>query len=319
MDILSCGREVFEKEINAMALTRDSLDLKFETIVGKILQCQGRVIVTGMGKSGHVGRKMAATFSSLGTPAFFMDPAEAMHGDLGMVTRNDVVIMISYSGESNEIREIISGIRYIGAYIIAITGNAESNLAQHADIAQILPQFEEACHLGLAPTSSTTVAMCYGDALAVTLSELKGFTTTEFGIFHPAGALGKSIICRVEDLMASGTDDAVVDENATLKEIASELALKKLGLVNVVGTTGRLKGIISTGDFGRELVKGSDIYTKRVVDVMTKSPKVIEKEKLAVEALNIMRETGIYSMPVVENRIQIGTITMQSILNAGII
>lgn len=319
MNILSCAREVFDKEINALVVTKEYLNDSFVDIVYKIQECSGKVIITGMGKSGHIGKKIAATFSSLGTPAFFLDPAEAMHGDLGMVSRNDVVIMISHSGESNEIIEIIPGIKYIGAVLIGITGNNNSTLAKLTDLLYVFPHFEEACHLGLAPTSSTTTSLCLGDALAIVLSRLKGFKNTDFGIFHPAGALGKSLVYRVGDLMATGEEDSYVDECATLKDVVSELTIKKLGIVSIRNDHGNLKGVITTGDFGRQLAKGIDIYEQSVEQVMTKNPITVDRDKLAVDALNIMKEHSIYSLPVIENNKQVGTINMQRILKSGIV
>ena len=191
MDILEDARRVFEIEIKALQVTRDRLDDTFIEIINLIVKCEGKVIITGMGKPGHIATKLAATFASLGTSSFCLHPAEAMHGDLGMISEKDIVIVMSYSGESDEIISILPNIKLIGAKIIALTGNAQSTLAKAADIAQILPKFDEACHLGLAPTSSTTVELVYGDALAVVASEIYGFKEADFGKYHPAGALGK--------------------------------------------------------------------------------------------------------------------------------
>ena len=204
MNIINEAKRVFDIEISALEKTRDSLDGDFEAILRAVISCTGKVIITGMGKPGHIGEKLAATFSSLGTPSFFLHPAEAMHGDLGMVAKDDVVIAISFSGESDEIVKILPTIKLIGAKLIGITGNGNSTLAEASDIVQVLPDFEEACYLGLAPTSSTTVALCYGDALAVVASGVYGFKDADFGKFHPAGALGKKLIYRVNDLMDEG-------------------------------------------------------------------------------------------------------------------
>lgn len=319
MDIISSAKQVFDTEINALNLTKNCLGKTFEEILFVITKCRGKVVVTGIGKSGHVARKMAATLSSLGTPSFYLDPAEAMHGDLGMVSNSDVAIMISYSGESNEIISIIPGLKVIGAKLVAITGNKNSTLSKHADIIQVLPPFEEACNLGLAPTSSTTAVLCYGDALAIAASKAYGFKDTDFGKFHPAGALGKKLIYKVEDIMAVGADNAVLRIDATLNDAIFELTLKKLGLVTIIDSDYHIKGVITTGDLGRQLRSGVDIYKKKLVDVMTVNPKVIEFGRLAVEALNIMKENNIYSLPVIKNDVVVGTINMQRILNTGII
>lgn len=319
MNIISEAKKVFDTEIKALELTKECIDTTFEEILHLVTSCKGKIIMIGMGKSGHIARKIAATFSSLGTPSFYLNPAEAMHGDLGMVSAQDVVLIISNSGESDEIVNIIPSIKLIGAVIIAITGNKNATLAKYADVVQILPQFEEACHLGLAPTSSTTAVLCYGDAAAVVASEIYGFKDTDFGKFHPSGALGKKLLCKVEDIMAFGDDNAVVDTNAYLKESIMMLSRKKLGIVTVTDKAGNIEGVITTGDLGRQLEKGVDVYQLQAVDVMTRFPITIEKGKLAVEALNIMKKHNIGSLPVIMNRKAIGTINTQRILSAGII
>lgn len=319
MDIIREARRVFDTEIQALQATRDSIDATFEMFLDKIASCKGKVIMTGMGKPGHIAKKIAATFSSLGTSSFFLDPAEAMHGDLGMVSSQDIVFMISYSGESDELVKIIPGIKLLGAEIIVLTGNGNSTLAKYADLVQVLPKFDEACYLRLAPTSSTTTALCYGDALAVLASERYGFQKTDFGKLHPAGALGKKLIYRVEDIMAEKDDNAVVGMGAHLKEAIVLLAKKKLGLVSVVDESNKLVGVITTGDLGRQLEKGADVYHFQVDDVMSRNPKTIAKGCLAIEALNYMKKYSIYSLPVMEGDIPIGTINMQMILNAGIV
>ena len=197
MDKLAEGRRVFDIEIQALEKTRDALDNTFVKILDLVTKCTGKVIITGMGKPGHIAAKLAATFASLGTPSFSLHPGEAMHGDLGMICDNDIVIVISYSGESDEIVKILPNIKMIGSILVGITGNANSTLAHASDIVQVLPKFEEACYLGLAPTSSTTVALCYGDALAIVASGIYGFRDVDFGRYHPAGALGKKLILKV--------------------------------------------------------------------------------------------------------------------------
>lgn len=319
MDKLLAAKKVFDIEIDALSKTRDSLDSVFENILDMIVMCKGKVIITGMGKPGHVATKIAATFASLGTPAFFLHPGEAMHGDLGMISADDIVIAISYSGESDEIINILPNIKLIGAKIVAITGNRNSTLSSFADIVQVLPKFQEACTLGLAPTSSTTVELCYGDALAVTASEIYGFKDVDFGKFHPAGALGKKLVLKVEDLMVAGENNSVVNITATMMDTVIELSKKGLGMVSIVSAGGDLMGIITDGDLRRQLEKKADIYNLSVGDVMTKKPHTIGSKRMAVEALNILKEMNVSCMPVVSDGKPIGTIRLQDIIGAGII
>lgn len=255
MDKLAEGKRVFDIEIEALEKTRDALDETFVKILDLVTECTGKVILTGMGKPGHIAKKLAATFASLGTPAFCLHPAEAMHGDLGMIAENDVVIAISYSGESDEIVKILPNIKMIGATLVAITGNEKSTLAQAADITQVLPKFDEACYLGLAPTSSTTAVLCYGDALAVVASGIYGFKNADFGKFHPAGSLGKKLILKVDDLMSKEEKNAVIEEKATLKDAIIELSKKGLGVVSIVDQDKKLLGVITDGDLRRQLEK----------------------------------------------------------------
>lgn len=319
MNKLNEAKKVFDIEIEALKKTRDSLDKVFCNILDAIVNCNGKVIVTGMGKPGHIANKLAATFSSLGTPAFCLHPAEAMHGDLGMISKEDIVIAISYSGESDEIINILPNIKLIGATLIGITGNSKSTLAQVSDITQVLPEFEEACYLGLAPTSSTTSVLCYGDALAVVASGIYGFKDTDFGKFHPAGALGKKLILKVDDLMSSNNKNAMVKEDVSLKDAIIELSQKGLGIVSVIDSVGKLVGVVTDGDLRRQLQMGVDVYNLNVRDVMSKNPLTIQKGNLAVEALNILRSKNIASMPVIDNERPVGTIRLQDIVNIGIV
>ncbi len=319
MDKLAEGRRVFNIEIEALKKTRDVLDDTFISILDLVTGCKGKVIITGMGKPGHIGEKMAATFSSLGTPSFFLHPGEAMHGDLGMVSENDLVIAISYSGESDEIVRILPNIKMIGATLVGMTANANSTLAHASDIVQVLPKFDEACYLGLAPTSSTTVELCYGDALAVVASGIYGFKDADFGKFHPAGSLGKKLILKVDDLMAKNDENAVVGSNASLKDAIVELSKKGLGVVSVVDENGKLRGIITDGDLRRQLEKGIDIYNLHVQDVMARNPITIELGKLAVEALHTMKSKNVSCMPVMVAENVVGTIRLHDIVGVGII
>lgn len=319
MDRLAEGRRVFDMEIEALVKTRDCLDDTYLKVLDLIVNCPGKVIITGMGKPGHVAAKLAATFASLGTPAFRLHPAEAMHGDLGMVSSNDVVIAISFSGESDEIVQILPNIRMIGAVLVGITGNPDSTLAQACDVVQILPKFEEACYLGLAPTSSTTAALCYGDSLAVVASGVYGFKDSDFGKFHPAGSLGKRLVFKVGDLMSGGEKNAKVYVNVPLKDAIIELSKKGLGAVSVVDDGDILLGIITDGDLRRQLEKGADVYSLKVEEIMNSKYSAICKDKLAVEALKIMKERNVSCLLVAENNRAIGTIRLQDIIGVGIV
>lgn len=319
MDKIAEGKRVFNVEIEALRRTRDCLDEDFLDILNIITNCKGKVIVTGMGKPGHIAGKLAATFSSLGTPAFFLHPAEAMHGDLGMISRDDVVMAISYSGESDEIIGILPNIKMQGATLVAITGNRNSALAKAADYLQVFPQFEEACYLGLAPTSSTTATLVYGDALAVVASALYGFKEVDFGMIHPAGALGKKLVLTVNDIMADKEKNAVVRENVTLQDAIIELSKKGLGMVSVIDSEYKLLGVITDGDLRRALEKRVSIYELNVVDIMTTEPIHISSGELAISALQILKQRNISCMPVLEEEKVIGTIRIQDIINRGII
>lgn len=319
MDKLTEARRVFDLEINALMKTRDALDDTFVGILDLIISCTGKVVVIGMGKPGHIAGKIAATFASLGTPAFHLHPAEAMHGDLGMISSNDIVIAISYSGESEEIVKILPNIKVIGAKLVAITANVDSTLSTEADIVQVLPRFDEACYLGLAPTSSTTVELCYGDALAVVASIVYGFRDVDFGKFHPAGSLGKKLILRVEDLMVTDSDNAVIQNDSMLVEAIVELSKKGLGIVSVIDASGNLQGVITDGDLRRQLEKGVDIYSLHTQNVMSRGPVTIERGKMAVEALRLMKEKNVSAVPVVVGNKVVGTIMLRFIVDAGII
>lgn len=319
MNKLEEGKKVFDIEIEALKRTRDALDSTFVKILDLITNCKGKVIITGMGKPGHIATKLAATFSSLGTPSFYLHPGEAMHGDLGMISRNDIIIAISYSGESDEIIKILPNIKLIGACIIGITGNKNSSLAAAAEYVQVLPSFEEACYLGLAPTSSTTAALCYGDALAVVASGIYDFRDVDFGKLHPAGSLGKKLILKVNNVMATKEKNAIVREDSTLQEAIVELSKKGLGIVSVVNTEGKLVGVITDGDLRRQLEKRADIYELKIKDIMTACPITIHSSTLAIDALKLMKEKNISNVPVVDGERVIGTVRLQDIIRVGIV
>ena len=319
-DVRAEARGVFDKEIEALQKSRDALGGDFENLVELVLNCRGKVILSGMGKPGHIGGKIAATLASLGTPAFFMHPAEAMHGDLGMVTREDVVILMSYSGESEEVTRLLPVLQEIGCETVAITGKERSTLARECRHRFVFPEFEEACYLHLAPTSSTTALLVLGDALAITVAKLRNYTREDFGLYHPAGALGKKLLVKVCDLMHKDEDNAVVPEGVSLRSAIVEMSSKGLSMVTVVDADGKLKGIITDGDLRRMLEKGVDVYHETVDAVMTRNPKWVDCREMAVNALQLMSDKRITGMPVLDERgLVVGSILMQDIYKAGIV
>lgn len=314
------AKKIFNKEIEALVRTRDAIGPDFEKILELILKCQGKVVITGMGKPGHIGEKIAATFASLGTPAFFMHPAEAMHGDLGMVEKKDVVILMSYSGESEEVTRLLPVLHEIGCSTVAITGKSKSTLARECQYHFYFPEFEEACYMHLAPTSSTTALLVLGDALAVVASRAKNYTKEDFGLHHPAGALGKKLLVKVSDIMHAGEENATVLQGSTLRSAIVEMSTKGLSMVTIVDSEDKLEGIITDGDLRRMLERGVDVYSESVDNVMTKRPKWIDSREMAVNALQVMSDFRITCMPVLnEQKKVVGTILMQDIFKAGIV
>lgn len=317
--IIADAKHVFDVEIEALESVKDNLGSVFSSIVDEILHCEGKVVMTGMGKPGHIARKLAATFASLGIPSFFLHPAEAMHGDLGMIDEKDVVIAISYSGESDEIVKILPNIKLLGAKIIGITGNVNSTLAKCSDLVEVFPKFHEACALGLAPTSSTTCALVYGDALAVVSSQINDFKDVDFGKRHPAGSLGKKLILRVEDIMAQGDALPVVSSGSHLAEAIQEISKKHLGAVLITDSNGTLQGIITDGDLRRAMARHVDIYSMSVQEAMTPKPKTIKLRSLAYDALLSIKKENVNCLVVVDNGMPVGLITWKDIINAGIV
>ena len=319
-DYIGEAKKVFEKEIVALEKTKEAIGYDFEKILQLILDCEGKLILTGMGKPGHIGTKMAATFASLGIPSFFMHPGEAMHGDLGMVEKKDVVILMSYSGESEEVTRLMPVLKEIGCTTVAITGKPQSTLAKECDFHFYFPEFEEACYMHLAPTSSTTALLVLGDALAVVASRAINYTKEDFGFHHPAGALGKKLLVKVKDLMHSGENNAVVLEGTTLHKAIVEMSNKGLSMVTIVDNSNKIKGIITDGDLRRMLDKKVDVYGETVDNLMTKTPTTVDYRDMAVNALQTMSDKKITCMPVVDdNNIAIGSISMQDIFKAGIV
>lgn len=320
MDFIKCAREVFDTEINALNQTKRALDDTFEKIVRLIIESNGKIVLCGMGKSGHIARKIAATFSSLGTPSIFLHPAEALHGDLGAISSNDVVILLSNSGESQEILHILPSIKFIGAGMVAITSERESTLAKECDYVQIIPKVKEACALNLAPTSSTTAVLAYGDALAVAISNYHHFTEKDFAVFHPEGALGKKILIRVEDIMAKGEDIPVVEVGCKISDAIMEMSKKGLGVVTIVNEHGQLAGLLTDGDLRRAIEKRIDMYSDIIDHIMTENPQWIVKDILAAEALQKLKKKSLNNYPVVDGQMEvIGVITWQMIVKSGIV
>ncbi len=319
-NVIEEAKTIFDKEIEAIERTKAALGEDFEQIVELILGCEGKVVVTGMGKPGHIGSKLAATFASLGTPSFFMHPGEAMHGDLGMVESKDVILLLSYSGESEEVTRLLPALQEIGCTTITITGNAKSTLARECQHKFVFPKFEEACYMHLAPTSSTTALLVLGDALALVVSRLRNYTKEDFGLHHPAGALGKKLLVKVSDLMHEGDANALVFEGETLRHAIVAMSSKGLSMITIVDTNMNLKGIITDGDLRRMLEKGVDVYNEVVDDVMTKTPKWIDHREMAVNALQYMTDANITCMPVLDDSSKVvGTLLMQDIFKAGIV
>jgi arabinose-5-phosphate isomerase len=313
--------------IRAIRIERDAIDA-LESRIGDafsracevIMECKGRVVVTGMGKSGHIGNKIAATLASTGTPAFFVHPGEASHGDMGMITPQDVVIAISNSGNTSEVITILPLIKRMGAPLISMTGNANSTLA-HEAVANLDISVEvEACPLGLAPTSSTTATLVMGDALAVALLEARGFSAEDFAISHPGGSLGRRLLLRVSDIMHVGDRIPVVKERTTLSGALLEISRKGLGMTTVVDDQGSLTGIFTDGDLRRTLDRSVDIHNTPIHEVMTRHGKTIQADHLAAEALNIMEEMKINALPVTDDSgALVGAINMHDLLRAGVI
>jgi len=297
---LALARKVLETEAAAILALVGRLDGRFDSTVRLLRDCRGRVIVTGMGKSGIICRKIAATLTSTGTPAFFLHPAEAIHGDLGVIQKDDVVVALSYSGETDEILRLLETIRRLGAKLVAITGVPSSTLAQVADIALDCSVAEEACPMNLVPTASTTAALAIGDALAMTLLVEKGFKQEDFASLHPGGKLGKRLM-RVEALMHAGTHCPVVRADTRMRDVIYEMSSKGLGMTCVVdGDADALLGIITDGDLRRRMERGGEILDLRAADVMTRHPVTVARTTLAAEALNVMEQRKITSLVVAE-------------------
>lgn len=320
IDFLKVAKETLAIEQRALEVLAGQIDQRFTLACEIILQCQGRLVITGMGKSGHIGRKMAATFASTGTPSFFMHPGEAGHGDLGMLVRGDVLIAISNSGKSDEIMMLMPLIKHLEVPLITISGDDQGPMPQNADVALTLGNIQEACPLGLAPTSSTTATLALGDALAVALLEARGFTANDFAMSHPAGALGKRLLLHVKHLMHVGADLPKVSPNTPMNKVLYEISNKRLGLTTVVDENDVLLGIFTDGDLRRLIDKQQGFDVNLLVsEVMIRDPMTISQEARAVEALEQMNDKKINQFVVVNESNQvIGVISMHDLIQAGV-
>jgi len=319
-ELQTLARAVIQTEMQAVANLAERIDEHFIKACHLLLACKGRVVVTGMGKSGHIAGKIAATLASTGTPAFFVHPGEASHGDLGMITRQDVVLALSNSGNTEEILTIMPIIKRLGVPMIAMTGNPASALSQLASVHIDVGVEQEACPLGLAPTSSTTAALVMGDALAVSLLQSKGFTRDDFALSHPGGSLGKRLLLQVSDIMHRGSEVPEVANTVLVSQALLEMTEKKLGMTAVLDQAQRVEGIFTDGDLRRMLEKNLDVHTTPVSNVMTKPCTVIAADILAAEAMQIMEAKKINALLVVdEQRNLLGALNMHDLLRAGIV
>jgi len=320
--VIEEAKRVLKIEACSILDLAERVDETFARAVDLLYRCQGRVVLMGMGKSGLVGRKIASTFASTGTPAFFLHPAEGLNGDFGMLAKEDVVVAISNSGETRELLEVLPLVKRYGNRLIVLTGNPGSTLSKAGDVSLNIHVKEEACPLGLAPTASTTATLALGDALAVALMQRKGFKEEDFALLHPGGALGKRLLLKVEDLMHVGQAFPMVSETALMKEAIFEITSKRLGVTGVCNQEGQLVGVITDGDLRRALERFNDLLHRRVSEVMTRNPKRIEKDALAAKAVQRMEEFSITSLFVFEkpgDTIPAGIIHLHDLLKAGVV
>lgn len=321
-EMIATARRVLTIEAEALQALAARLDGTFEAAVELMLNCSGRVVISGMGKSGLVCQKIAATMASTGTPAFFLHPAEGIHGDLGMLMKGDVVIAVSNSGETEEVTRILPVIKRMGLPLITMSGNPRSTLARAGDVFLDISVREEACPLGLAPTASTTATLAMGDALAVALLVRRGFREEDFALFHPGGALGKRLLLRVEDLMHRGDALPLVGETTPLREALFEITSKKLGITGVRNERGELVGVFSDGDLRRSMEKGFDLLNRPVGELMNRQPKRIIRTELAAKAVQTMEKYSITSLFVFEAEgsfVPVGIIHLHDLLKAGVV
>lgn len=320
IDVLKRAREVLDIEAKAIKLLKSRIGNNFKAALDLILKNKGRVVVSGMGKTGIIAQKLSATLSSTGTPSLFLHLSEASHGDLGRVTSEDAVIIISNSGSTEEIKQLLPVLKKIGAKIIALTGNTKSILAKYSDVVLDVSVKKEACPLGLAPTSSTTCALAMADALAICLLELKEFKEKDFAFYHPGGTLGKQLLLRVEDIMRIGKANPIVNQEKTVSVVLLKITEARAGAASVVDKNKRLVGIFTDGDLRRHLDTDKDLPNLKIKEVMTRNPLAITKGRLAAEAMHILKERKIDELPVVDkDKRPIGLLDIQDLLKAGLV
>jgi len=314
------AQEVLKIESEAIKSLIKRIDKNFKKAVDIIYNCKGRVVVTGMGKGGIIGQKISATMSSVGTPSLWLHSAEAIHGDLGRVAKDDTVIILSKSGETQEVKELLPMLKKIGTKVIALTGNPKSTLAKYSNVVLDVSVKKEACSLNLAPTASTTAMLAMGDALAICLLDKRGFRREDFAFYHPGGTLGKQLLLKVEDIMRMRQANPIVKQEKKIKDVLFAVTKARAGSASVVDKKGKLVGIFTDGDLRRHLEKDSNLAIRKVQDVMTKNHTTVKNDTLAVEALRILREKKIDEVPVVDNKHRpIGLLDVQDLLRAGLV
>ncbi|MFP2506355.1 arabinose-5-phosphate isomerase KdsD [Buttiauxella gaviniae] len=318
-DFQQAGKEVLKIEREGLDQLEQYINTDFSAACEKMFYCQGKVVVMGMGKSGHIGKKMAATFASTGTPSFFVHPGEASHGDLGMVSTQDIVIAISNSGESNEILALIPVLKRLQVPLICITSRPESSMGKAADVHLCVKVPQEACPLGLAPTSSTTATLVMGDALAVALLKARGFTAEDFALSHPGGALGRKLLLRVSDIMHTGDEIPHVSKDASLRDALLEITRKNMGMTVICDSLMKIEGIFTDGDLRRVFDMGVDLHSLNITDVMTVGGIRVRPTLLAVDALNLMQSRHITSVLVADGEQLLGVVHMHDMLRAGVV
>jgi arabinose-5-phosphate isomerase len=320
INIIKRARAVLDIEACAIRELKPRIGRNFQEALGLILKTKGRIVVSGMGKTGIIAQKFSATLASTGTPSLFLHTAEAIHGDLGKVTAQDLVIVISNSGSTDEMKQLLPLLKKIGAGVIALTGNPGSVLAKYSDVVLDVSVKKEACSLGLAPTASTTATLAMTDALAVCLAELKGFKESDFAFFHPGGALGRRLLLKVEDIMRKGNANPIVNEEKKVSQVLLKITQARAGSATVIDKSGRLTGIFTDGDLRRHLDNYQDLPRRKIKEVMTKNPTVVDKEMLAAQAMRILQDKKIDEVPVVDNKHRpVGLLDVQDLLKAGLV
>jgi len=320
MNVIKRAKEVLNIESSAIQALKSRLGVNFRRALDLIFKTKGRVVVSGMGKTGIIAQKFSATLSSTGTPSLFLHSVEAVHGDLGRVTSDDVVVIISNSGSSDEIKQLLPLLKKIGAKIIALTGNTKSILAQYSDAVLDVSVRREACPLGLAPTASTTATLAMTDALAICLLELKGFKEKDFAFYHPGGLLGKKLILKVEDLMRTGRANPVASQERTVLQVLVKITQARAGSASIIDKKGRLVGIFTDGDLRRHIESDDKLPRRKIKEVMTRNPLTVTKDRLAAEAMHLLKEKKIDEVPVIDkNKRPIGLLDVQDLLKAGLV